>query len=165
VSSLVRVPDVADALEAQAVNGEPASAAAEPITDALDANDSTSSSPAPPARTVADRWTSELVKGGHVAVARTFLRNYSKLNIRPNEAMFIIHLIDFKWTQAAPFPTYKRLAEYMGVSDKQVRRLAQSLQVKKLLHREVRQAKPNRFHLDKLFAALEELKASGKARK
>jgi competence protein ComGF len=49
----------------------------------------------------------------------------------------------------------------MGVSDKTARRLARSLEDKKYLCREVREANTNRFHLVKLMAALVALKKTG----
>src|SRR5262249_31395242 len=94
------------------------------------------------------------------AVVRGFLRNYSTLKPYPltsSEALFVIHLMDFKWGEDAPFPSYKVLAKRMGVSEKQVRRQAQSLEVKKYLVREICGSvkNTNRFDLRQLFAALE----------
>lgn len=72
--------------------------------------------------------------------------------------MFIVHLMQHKWGEAAPYPAYKTIAKRMGVSDKTARRLAKSLEDKKYLVREVRQANTNRFHLSNLMAALVGLK-------
>src|SRR5262245_24540980 len=100
---------------------------------------------------VSDRWTDSIVKaGGFVPVARFFLRNYSKLKIRPSEAMLIIHLMDFKRRGEAPWPRYKLLSDYMDLTPKQVQRLAKSLEGVGLLRRERRDATSNRFHLDGL---------------
>ena len=110
-------------------------------------------------RSVADRWTPQLAKSGHIPIVRAFLQGYSKLkpHVTHGEAMLIIHLMDFKWDSKAPWPGYKTLAKYMGVSVKQVRRLAQSLEGKKYLRRVLRQATTNVYHLDQLFAALEKI--------
>jgi len=118
-------------------------------------------------RSVASRWTAALAATGHAPVTRGFLRNYSQLKpaLSHGEAMFVIHLFDFKWDNAAPWPGYSVLAKYMGVSPKQVRRFAKSLEDKKYLLREQREAQTNRFHLDGLFQALEKLIAEGKARR
>jgi DNA-binding MarR family transcriptional regulator len=101
-----------------------------------------------------------LAETKHVPVVRGFLRTYSTLKPYPlttGEAMFIIHLMDFKWGAASPFPKYKTIADRMGVSEKQARRFAQSLEVKGYLVRESRGGRrSNRFVLTKLFAALEE---------
>ena len=107
---------------------------------------------------IAKAWTPTLAKTGHVAVVRAFMRNYSTLKPYPltsGEALLVIHLMDFKWGEEAPFPSYKTLAARMGNSVKQARRLAQSLETKGYLVREVRQAQTNRFDLTKLFTALE----------
>jgi hypothetical protein len=46
----------------------------------------------------------------------------------------------------------------MAVSDKTARRLARSLEEKKYLRREIRQAQTNKFHLTNLMTALIALK-------
>jgi hypothetical protein len=108
-------------------------------------------------RTVAQAWTPILVRKGFVGISRIFLRHYAKLNppITHGEAMFITHLMDYKWDAQAPFPGYKTIASFMGVTVKQARRLAKSLDDKKYLRREIRESTTNRFYLDGLFKALE----------
>jgi transposase len=61
----------------------------------------------------------------------------------------------FKWGKDSPFPSYKRIANLMGISVKMARRHAQSLEQKRLLVRQVRRGQPNRFNLEPLFQALE----------
>jgi DNA-binding MarR family transcriptional regulator len=104
-------------------------------------------------------WTPALAKTNYVAVVRGFLHYYSTLKpyeLTTGEAMFVIHLMDFKWGEAAPFPKYKTIADRMGVSEKQARRLAKSLEDKKYLVREARGGRrSNRFNLSQLFEALE----------
>jgi DNA-binding MarR family transcriptional regulator len=109
--------------------------------------------------TIEKAWTPALAKTKYVAVVRGFLHYYSTLKpfeLTTGEAMFIVHLMDFKWGAAAPFPKYKTLAVRMGVSEKQVRRLAKSLEDKGYVVREARGGRrSNRFNLSTLFAALE----------
>lgn len=103
------------------------------------------------------RWAPALRRFGHVQVSTFFLRNYHRLQPYPlthGEAMFIIHLMQHKWTEEAPFPSYGLLAERMGISVKTARRFAASLQQKKYLWREYRIGATNLFHLDKLMQAL-----------
>ena len=76
--------------------------------------------------------------------------------------MFIVHLMQHKWTEAAPYPGYQTIAKRMGVSDKTARRLAKSLEDKKYLVREMREATTNLFHLNKLMISLVALKKNGK---
>jgi DNA-binding MarR family transcriptional regulator len=107
---------------------------------------------------IARAWTPSLANSRFVPVVRAFLENYSSLkpfSLTHGEAMFVIHLMQFKWDEAAPFPGYKRIARLMGVSDKMVRRYALSLEQKGYLVRITRQARTNRFDLRKLFSALE----------
>lgn len=109
----------------------------------------------------AEMWAAELEDDGHVRISTFFLENYHRLkpySLTHGEAMFIVHLMQHKWGKDAPYPGYKMIAKRMGVSDKTARRLAKSLEDKKYLVREVRQANTNRFHLAKLMAALVELK-------
>jgi hypothetical protein len=109
-------------------------------------------------RSFATRWNhSELFESGFIAVPTAFLRHYAHL--KPNrltlgEAMFVLHLMEFKWGADDPFPGYATLAERMGVSVKMVRRHAQNLQTKKYLRREIRSGRTNRFDLSPLFDAL-----------
>lgn len=72
--------------------------------------------------------------------------------------MFIVHLMQFKWDEAKPYPAYKTIAERMAVSDKTARRFAVNLQVKGYLQRELRVAQTNLFDLSRLMAALVDLK-------
>ena len=86
-----------------------------------------------------------------------FLHHYAHLKphpLSPGEALFVLHLMEFKWDAKAPFPGYKTLAGRMGLSDKMVRRYAQSLETKKYLNRVVRVGRTNRFDLTPLFDAL-----------
>jgi|ERR1043166_1378867 DNA-binding MarR family transcriptional regulator len=107
------------------------------------------------------QWAPELKDDGHVRISAFFLENYHRLkpySLTHGEAMFVVHLMQHKWGEAAPYPGYKTIARRMGVSDKTARRLAKSLEQKKYLTRELRQANTNRFHLTKLMSALVELK-------
>lgn len=109
------------------------------------------------------RWSPALKKDGHVQVSTFFLNHYSRLKphtLTHGEAMFVIHLMQYKWGADAPFPAYKKIADCMHVSVKTAQRFAKSLQDKKYLFREFRRGGTNIFHLNKLIAALEAYKAS-----
>lgn len=111
-----------------------------------------------PTRAHSARWQHpELLRAGYVPVSVEFLRHYANLKPYPltsGEALFVIHLMAFKWDSNSPFPSYKRLASRMGVSDKMARRHAQSLDQKGYLRRVVRVGQTNRFDLVPLFDAL-----------
>ena len=70
--------------------------------------------------------------------------------------MFIVHLMQHKWNDAAPFPSMGRIAKRMGISPTAARSLARSLEKKGYLHREGQPGRTNLYHLRKLFRALEE---------
>lgn len=109
-------------------------------------------------RSFAKRWNhSELFGKGFVAVPTSFLRHYAHLQpyrLTTGEALFVLHLMEFKWDADAPFPGYATLAQRMGISLKMARRHAQQLEVKKYLRREIRRGKTNKFDLSPLFDAL-----------
>jgi DNA-binding MarR family transcriptional regulator len=103
-------------------------------------------------------WSPVLARTRYVAVVHGFLDHYASLkpySLTIGEAMFVVHLMRYKWGEDSPFPGYKTLAKQMGVSDKMVRRYAKSLEAKGFLKRELRQANTNRFDLTPLFQALE----------
>jgi DNA-binding MarR family transcriptional regulator len=109
-------------------------------------------------RSLTARWNhEELFDNGYVPIPARFLELYAYLKphpLTPSEAMFVLHLMSFKWTDRLPFPSYQRLAERMNVSDKMVRRYAQSLEAKSYLRRKQRKNNTNLFDLSGLFKAL-----------
>lgn len=125
--------------------------------------------PAPPASrkpsSVSRAWTPQLAKTHYTTIVRGFLNNYSSLDppLSIEEAMFVIHLMQHKWNENAPYPGYRRLARLMGVSDKSVRRYAKSLEKKKYLIRIARPNDTNKFDLRPLFDALEKREAAKEA--
>ncbi len=116
-------------------------------------------------RDIAKRWTPTLVKDGWTPISDFFLRNYARLQppLTSLEAMLVVHLMTYKWDEAAPFPAFKTLAKRMGVSVTAVRARARHLEGKKYLRRIKRVGGTNRFDLRPLFAALEKLQAQSQA--
>lgn len=113
-------------------------------------------------RSATERWGAQgewLFKDGWLSVPTKFLRSYAEMNppLSPGEALFVLQLMTFKWDAAAPFPSYGRIAKAMGVTDKMVRRYAQSLQKKQYLIRQYQSHAPNKFDLTRLFDALAEV--------
>jgi len=112
------------------------------------------------------RWCPELKEGGYAPISSFFLKNYHQLkpyDLTHGEAMFVIHLMDYKWTAEAPYPAYKTIAQQMGVSVKTARRYAQSLEKKKYLERQARVGNTNLFNLQPLIGALVDLKTKQSA--
>jgi hypothetical protein len=85
-----------------------------------------------PNRSLAKRWGNHesLLEGGWVGVPVAFLSNYGNLiqygGLTSAEAMFVLQLMAFKWSEEAPFPSYTTLAKRMGITDKQARRYAKA---------------------------------------
>ena len=75
--------------------------------------------------------------------------------------MVIIHLVDHKWDERAPFPTVRTLATRMSLSVRGVRNALQTLESNGYVRREASATGgPNRYHLQGLFEALEQMMAS-----
>jgi DNA-binding MarR family transcriptional regulator len=123
---------------------------------------------APRPRSYASRWKhATLLQGGYLVVPTAYLRHYAHLkpySLTSGEALFVLHLMEFKWDADAPFPGYKTLAARMGVSDKMARRHAQNLETKGYLRRVMRTGQTNRFDLTPLFDALEKVNALDQAK-
>jgi DNA-binding MarR family transcriptional regulator len=114
------------------------------------------------ARQIGRRWTPTLIAaGGFTPIAVFFLENYSMLPnpLTHGEALLVIHLMRHKFDSDAPYPGFTTLAKKMGVSPTAVRGYARSLEKKGYLKREMRVSSTNRFHLEPLFRALEQLLA------
>lgn len=106
-------------------------------------------------------WAPALKTEGFVPVSTFFLENYHRLkpfDPTNGEAMFAIHLMQYKWDENAPFPAYETIAQRMHVSAKSARRWGASLEQKGYLKREMKVGAINRFHLKALMDALVKLK-------
>lgn len=119
-------------------------------------------------RTYADRWKyPDLLESGYLVVPSTFLRHYSQLkpySLTHGEALFVLHLMEFKWGSADPFPSYDTLARRMGISTKMARRYAQALEQKGFMRRKIRIGNTNRFDLSPLFDKLLKVQTSRQSR-
>ena len=103
------------------------------------------------------KWGRELARHGYTQVSNFFLENYHRMKphaLTHAEAMFAVHLLRYRLTDAAPFPSYATIARQMGVSVKTARRHAQSLERKKCLFRTFRVGRTNSFQLDALVNVL-----------
>lgn len=108
-------------------------------------------------RSLAARWGSDqLFEEGFLGVPAAFLKSYTRLGITSSQAMFILQLMSFKWTESAPFPSYKTLSERMGITTEMARKHAKGLEEKGLLARVRRHGQSNAFDLKPLALALEQ---------
>ena len=104
---------------------------------------------------VKSRWTPTLVEDGWTPITYSFLDCYGSLGITSGEAMFIIHLVRYKWDEKMPYPGFFTIAGKMKVTDISVRKYARDLERKGFLKRIGRLGKTTVFDLTPLFAALE----------
>lgn len=107
--------------------------------------------------TLAERWTPTIATKGFTMVPLVFLENYRALNITASEAMLIVHIASFKWTREAPFPSMSSLAELMGCSERNIRKMCNSLESVGYLQRVGREGRSNQFDLSGLYRKLEGL--------
>ena len=108
------------------------------------------------------RWGNDesVFSDGFVAVPTLLLRNMSSLGddgITPSEAIFILQIMSFKWGPEDPYPSYKRIADCMDISEAYARKIARSLDEKNLLARRRREGTTNKFDLSPLFEQLAEI--------
>ena len=113
----------------------------------------------PKAKDVQTRWGGDpiMMSRGFVGVPVLFLETFAALTpyrLNPAEAIFVISLMAHKWDERAPFPGYRRIAQWMGKSDSYARKLARDLEIKGLLKRRERIGYTNEFDLTPLFTAI-----------
>lgn len=85
------------------------------------------------------RWSKEVLEPGFTFVPSVILRAQARLHIDATELAVLLHLIDHWWEDdTMPFPSKKRLAERLGVSDKTVQRAMKRLEDEGLIKRERR---------------------------
>jgi hypothetical protein len=71
------------------------------------------------------RFGSDLLEAGFTAIPNLFLQHYRHLGLSDSEALWIIHLLRFKWSSEAPCPKQSNIP--MGCSQKTRRRYARHL--------------------------------------
>jgi hypothetical protein len=112
-----------------------------------------------PARDVATRWGGDvrIRSEGFVTVPVRFLMYHAALKpyrLEAVEAFFVIHLMAYKWDDAAPFPSMNTIASRMGISVNYARTIARRLEGKGFLTRIKRVGTSNAFDLTPLFTKL-----------
>lgn len=90
-------------------------------------------------RSLEKRWSKEVLEPGFTFVPSVILRAQARLHIDAVELTVLLHLIDHWWDDnTMPFPSKKRLAERLGVSDKTIQRAMKRLEDEGLIRREPR---------------------------
>ena len=94
---------------------------------------------AKPSREMERRWGKVTLEPGFVLLPSALLRGQSRLKLDATELVVLAHLVDHWWTaKEMPFPSKRRLAERMGVSEKTVQRAVARLEAEKLVRRVAR---------------------------
>jgi DNA-binding MarR family transcriptional regulator len=117
--------------------------------------------------TPAARWTSKLVAGGYTPVVNAFLEHGGRrrgLGLNPTQCMLVIQLINFKRDVRMPYPSIKKLATRMGVSDTTVRNNLDVLAKRGLIVKHLQRGSPSMYDLTPLFKQLEAIQARAAAR-
>ena len=121
---------------------------------------------------VAARWTPALMKRW-VPVSSYFLANYHRLplgqqptGLTSSEVLLLLHLLDYKWDEKAPWPSLAVLARRMGVTRRAARMTLAKLEEKGLLRRAMPTGaiRTSRYHIEGLFEQLEALQAGDEAK-
>jgi DNA-binding MarR family transcriptional regulator len=113
-------------------------------------------------RNLIQRWGGDqsVFAEGFLGVPTILLQRMSDIGedgITPTEIVFLLQIMSFKWDEEDPYPSYRRIAEQMGISEPYARKIARHLEEKNLLIRRKREGTTNKFDLTPLFEALSEI--------
>jgi predicted transcriptional regulator len=90
-------------------------------------------------RSLEKRWTKGVIEPGFTFIPSVLLRAQARLHINAADLAVLMHLIDHWWEdEEMPFPSKRRLAERLSVSEKTVQRSIQRLEEAGLVRRHVR---------------------------
>lgn len=119
------------------MSSEPQTPIPAAIADAsVEADDGQAPSSTASKSAMEDRWGKNVIKAGYTVVPSIILRAQSRLHINAIELAVLLHLLDHWWDNAEmPFPSKKRIAERLGVSDKTVQRAIVALETENLVRR------------------------------
>ena len=116
--------------------------------------------PTKPATTKAlrDKWGKDLLETGWTGLPNVLIEKQHALGLDVIDLGIILHLVKHWWSAAEPpFPSKRRIAQAMGISERTVQRHIAAMEGKGYVAREQRRlggGRPNRYHLDGLVAEL-----------
>ena len=93
---------------------------------------------------------------GYTTISRAFMKGYRKLGITMEEAMIILHLMEYAFNGSKPFPKVSTLANITGKHPNTVRSYIRSLRRKGYLKTRVRLGRSNAYDFSALMTALED---------
>jgi predicted transcriptional regulator len=93
-------------------------------------------------RSIERRWTKKVLEPGFTVIPAALLRALVRLHLGPNELSVLLQIIDHWWEdEDMPFPSKRRMAERLGVSQKTVQRSVGRLVAEGLIRRKARHGK------------------------
>ena len=103
----------------------------------------------------ADFWGEAVWSEGHAAIPRRLLANAAGLGLDAVDQALLVHLLSFKMTEAAPWPSVATLAGRLKLSESAVRRRLRRLEKGvRLIVRDARSGLTNQYNLRPLASAL-----------
>lgn len=116
----------------------------------------------PSRRRSEQKWGPTAMKAGFCIIPAVLLRAQRRLGLSSSQLAFLLQVADFWWTAGDwPFPKKETLAQRLGLSEKQVQRLACGLEKRGYLKRIERKGKygrkSNGYDLSGLVKKLNEL--------
>lgn len=94
---------------------------------------------APEGKSFERRWTKRVLAPGFTLIPSALLRALVRLQIGPIELSVLLQMIDHWWeNNDMPFPSKRRLAERIGVSEKTIQRAVTRLESEGLIRRSAR---------------------------
>lgn len=108
------------------------------------------------------KWGVVTMKPGFLLLPSILLRAQKRLGLNPSHINLILHLCDHWWSEeSVPWPKKQTIADRMGISAKQVQRLAKDLEERGYINREARMTHhgqtSNGYNLKGLVDALQKL--------
>jgi len=103
------------------------------------------------------RWSEGLRTYGWTTISNVFLDNYAKMGLTATEAMFLVHIFEYKWSVDNPYPSLVTIAAKMGKSRKTTQRIIRGLERRGFISRHPHPGQPNRLDLNKLIGLLERI--------
>lgn len=104
------------------------------------------------------RWTPFLAQSGFVPIPMAFLRFATQISppLQPAEMLLVVVIQSHRWDSRLPYPSSRKLAEFMGCTDRYVRKLCAQLEANGYLNRRKGPGRSLEYDFGILFSKLEQ---------
>ncbi len=90
-------------------------------------------------RALTKKWGAKVIARKYAVIPSVLLQGQARLSINPTDLAVLVHLIEHWWKpDDMPWPSKRRIAERLGVSDKTVQRAIVNLEKQGLVERKRR---------------------------